>query len=74
MFVNGGGMPPAANDIHNQQFELDLVCGCHLEFRRLYLNSPGIVPRLDRKGRHPFSGFASPRRGFPVDRITINKT
>jgi len=74
MFVNSGGMPPAADDIHNQQFELDLVCGCQLEFWRLYLNSPGIVPRLDRQGRHPFSGFACPRRRFPVFRIAINKT
>jgi hypothetical protein len=73
MFVNDARMPPATNDIHNQQFELDLVCACHLEFRRLYLNWRGIVPRLDRQGRHPFSGFASPRRRFPVDRITTNK-
>jgi hypothetical protein len=67
-------MPPAADDMHNQQFELDLACGCHLEFWRLYLNSPGIVSQLDRQGRHPLSGFASPRRGFPVGRITTNKT
>jgi len=67
-------MPPATGDLHNQQFELDLVCDCHLEFWRLYLNSLRIVPRLGRQGRHPLSGFASPRRGFPVERIATNKT
>lgn len=73
MLLNQADIPPATGDIHNQQFGLDLACACHLEFFGVSLNSPGIRTRLDLKGRHRFSGVASPRREFPLDRIAAIK-